>query len=212
MNAVGIVRNPEMGGTKLYAEPQILKSKYHTERTHQSNNELTQEFSYASCSTKAFINRTFNSHAYGSALWDLYGREANMLYNSWSTSIRRMFRLDRRTHRYLIEPISEMEHLKSAIQRRFISFTQKLSNSSKVAVKEMYNKLGKDCRTTTGANHRRIMLECGSGPGVFEPIPENQEWRFNLIKELIAMRDGCLTTNGWTHQEIDETLTYLCTE
>ena len=34
----------------------------------QSNNELMQEFAYASCSTKAFINRTFNSHVYGSIL------------------------------------------------------------------------------------------------------------------------------------------------
>ena len=154
----------------------------------QSNNELMQEFSYASCSTKAFINRTFNSHAYGSTLWNLYGREANMLYNSWSTSIRKMFRLDRKTHRYLIEPISQMEHLKCAILKRFISFTQKLATSPKAAVRELYSLLGKDCISTIGANHRRIMLECSPDANTeltlkdvetkgFEATPIDQKWR-----------------------------------
>ena len=189
----------------------------------QSNNELMQEFSYASCSTKAFINRTFNSHAYGSTLWNLYGREANMLYNSWSTSIRKMFRLDRKTHRYLIEPISQMEHLKCAILKRFISFTQKLATSPKAAVRELYSLLGKDCRSTIGANHRRIMLECSPDANTeltlkdvetkgFEATPIDQKWRCDLIKELIAIRDGSLIlTSGWTCKEIEETLTHLCT-
>ena len=68
----------------------------------QRNNELVQEFAYTSCNTKAFINRVYNSHAYGSVLWNLYGKEADMFYISWSTSMRKMFRLHRRTHRYLI--------------------------------------------------------------------------------------------------------------
>ena len=92
----------------------------------QNCNELVQEFSYTSCRTKAYINRVFNSHVYGSVLWNLHGKEANMLYNTWSTSIRKIFDLDRRTHRYLIEPISGMEHLKCAIQKRFITFTKNL--------------------------------------------------------------------------------------
>ena len=33
-----------------------------------SNNELVQEFAYTSSDTKAFINRVFNSHAYGAVL------------------------------------------------------------------------------------------------------------------------------------------------
>ena len=188
----------------------------------QSNNELVQEFSYASCATKAFINRTFNSHAYGSVLWDLYGNEAKMLYNTWSVSIRRMFRLDRTTHRYLIEPISEMEHLKCAIYKRFIAFTEKLSCSPKVVVRDLHRRLGKDCRSTTGSNLRRIMLECNAnsftGPTPkdvsrkgFEATPDGEEWRSNIIKELVAIRDGIMDTNGWTRQEVDETLMHLCT-
>ena len=58
------------------------------------NNQLMQEFSYASCMTKIFINRVYNSHQYGSVLWDLFGKQANM-ERTWSVSVRNMLRLDR---------------------------------------------------------------------------------------------------------------------
>lgn len=183
---------------------------------------MVQEFSYTCSRTKAYINRVFNSHAYGSVLWNLHGNEANMLYNTWSTSIRKIFKLDRKTHRYLIEPVSKMEHLKCAIQKRFVTFTDKLKTSPKMVVRNINKIIGKDCRSTTGENIRRIMLNCGSdsfrGPTRedvsrkgFEAVPAGEEWRVDVINELIDMRDGFLEPNGWTSQEVDETLTYLCT-
>ena len=65
----------------------------------QRNNELMQEFSYAHSTTKTKINSIYNSHFTGSVVWDLFGHEAEMIYNTWNTSIRKMFRLDRKTHR-----------------------------------------------------------------------------------------------------------------
>ena len=154
----------------------------------QRNNELVQEFAYTSCDTKAFINRVYNSHAYGSVLWNLYGKEADMFFNSWSTSIRKMFRLDRRTHRYLIEPISGMQHIKCAILERFIGFTMKLSMSRKKVIQNTYKLIGKHCQSTIGSNMRHIMLESGVDPTkpitktdvaikAFHPIPTAEEWR-----------------------------------
>ena len=66
----------------------------------QRNNELVQKFSFAHSSTKSNINAIFNSHFTGSVLWDLFSGEAEMIYNTWRTSIRKMFRLDHRSHRY----------------------------------------------------------------------------------------------------------------
>ena len=48
----------------------------------QGNNQLMQEFSFASTWTKMFINRVYNGHHYGSVLWDLYGKETNKVYNT----------------------------------------------------------------------------------------------------------------------------------
>ena len=188
----------------------------------QSCNELVQEFSYTCSRTKAYINRVFNSHAYGSVLWNLHGNEANMLFNTWSTSIRRIFGLDRRTHRYLIEPISKMEHLKCAIQKRFITFTEKLETSPKMVVRSINRIVGKDCRSITGENIRRIMLSCGADPVTgptcrdisrkgFEPVPIGEEWRAQAINELIDTRDGMMDIIDWTSKEVEDTLTYLCT-
>ena len=142
-----------------------------------------------------------------------------MMINRWSTSMRKMYRLDRRTHRYLLEPISEMEHLKSALMKRFLSFTEKLVNSPKIAVRNIYKILGSDCRSTTGANIRRISLEYDADPvkgplrsdiKVFIPTPEGEEWRSGIIKDLIQIRDGQMSSIGWTDEELQETLTHLC--
>ena len=221
-NELPWVPNGKHLGMRIDAEREKILTKDVLEKRAQyiqRNNELLQEFAYTSCSTKAFINRTFNSHVYGSILWNLYGREAKMMINTWSTSMRKMYRLDRRTHRYLLEPISEMEHLKSALMKRFLSFTEKLVNSPKIAVRNIYKILGSDCRSTTGANIRRISLEYDADPvkgplrsdiKVFIPTPEGEEWRSGIIKELIQIRDGQLSSIGWTDEELQETLTHLC--
>ena len=122
-------------GVKFSNKPgKILNTDVMEKRARyiQSNNELMQEFWFVSSSTKAFINRVYNSHFYGSVLWNLFGKEANMVYNTWSVSVRKMFQLDRTTHRYFIEPISGMAHIKQALLKRFLSFTGKLSGLGRV--------------------------------------------------------------------------------
>ena len=221
-NELPWVENGKHLGMRIDAEKENIFTKDMLEKRAQyiqRNNELMQEFAYTSCSTKAFINCTFNSHVYGSILWNLYGREAQMMFNTWSTSVRMMYRLDRRTHRYLIEPISEMEHLKSALLKRFLSFTEKLQNSSKVVVRNIYKILGSDCRSTTGANTRHISLEYNTDPikgpsrddiTLFVKAPEGEEWRSGMIKELIQVRDGEMNLTAWTSEELEEAITHLC--
>ena len=187
----------------------------------QSNNELVQEFGYTSSDTKAAINRIYNSHAYGAVLWDLYGKEANMFFNSWSTSVRMMYRLDRKTHRYLIEPVSKMQHIKGAILKRFVGFTNNLAISSKTVIKNVFHIIGNDCRTRTGSNKRKICLDCERDINSqiekkdinkpFHDIPAGEEWRIPLINELIGIRDGALMSIDWTNDQIKDALQFLCT-
>ena len=98
----------------------------------QKNNELLQEFSYACPQTKMFINQVYNTSFYGSVLWYLTSKEAEMTYNTWSSSIRSMFGVDKRTHRYLIEPLSGHKHLTAFLSKRFVKFTDTIS-TKKVA-------------------------------------------------------------------------------
>ena len=84
----------------------------------QRDNELMQEFPFAHSSTKCNINAIFNSHFTGSVLWDLFGREAEMIYNTWNISIRRMFCLDQRSHRYFIEPVRQNKAYKNSFYEK----------------------------------------------------------------------------------------------
>ena len=188
----------------------------------QSNNELMQEFSFSHSRTKAFINRVFNSHFYGSVLWNLFGKESHRLYNTWSVSVRKMFRVDRKTHRYLIEPISRMQHIKSALIQRSIGFMKRLASSRKSVLRHAFNRFSRDCRTTTGSNVRNILLETGSQlfdqlsminirKIRFHPTPVEEQWRISVIRDLLDIRDGMDDDVGWTKEEVDETLQYLCT-
>ena len=186
----------------------------------QGNNQLMQEFSFATCMTKIFINKVYNIHHYGSVLWDLFGKQAEMVYNTWNVSIRRMLRIDRKTHRYLIEPLSGMDHLKKMFLKAFTSFTQRLSNSPKEVVQNIYNVIKDDCRSITGSNIRQINLLCSNVHRPFSnaniektdffPIPPEDTWKIGLIKELIDMRDSAKNV-GWTKEEVESTIEYLCT-
>lgn len=211
-------------GTRLNNNPDNILSQDITEkraRYIQRNNELMQEFSYCHCSTKAKINAIFNIDFYGAVLWDLFGREAGMIYNTWNTSIRKMFRLDRRCHRYFIEPISKLPHIKIALLKRFIRFTEKLSCSSKISTRILFNSIKDDCRCITGHNLRKTMQYCSRSrlckmtandlaAKKYYPIPNKEIWRVNLVQELLMIRDGDSDVIRWNKLDVSNTIEYLC--
>ena len=49
---------------------------------------------------------------YGSSLWDLYSKGCERIYAAWNVAIRICFNVDRSTHRYLIEELSDSIHPK----------------------------------------------------------------------------------------------------
>ena len=63
-------------GCKVTDERGSLRSDLMEKRAVYINkvNELSQEFHYAHPSTKVRINNIFNTHFYGSPLWELFGK------------------------------------------------------------------------------------------------------------------------------------------
>ena len=72
----------------------------------QKNLELSQEFHFASCETKVQLNEIYNSHYYGSPLWNLCGRAVKSFESSYNRAIKVIYDLPLQTHRNLIETIS----------------------------------------------------------------------------------------------------------
>ena len=166
-------------------------------------NELTQEFHYADPSTKIKINNIFNTSFYGCQLWDLFSNEAERLGKSWNISQRIMLDIPRNTHRYFLEPLSGTQHIQFSLYRRFIKFVNSIKNSKKPTMRHMLSVIKHDCRSTTGRNLRKLML-LQRKPTIEEitidqltkstymEIPTGDEWKINLVKELLHIKNGHL--------------------
>ena len=189
----------------------------------QRNNELMQEFAFADSSTKTSINNIYNSHFTGSVVWDLFGKDVDHVYKTWNVSIRRMYRLDRTTHKYFIEPISCTPHIKISMLKRFFRFTENLKCSDKSCAKNVFNCLKYDCRSTTGRNLRMIanMTEKASCDFIIPQtidkiryvpyVNDMTEAKIEAVRELIAIRDGKKVLRQWNKDEVAELTNFLTT-
>ena len=185
------------------------------------NNEILQEFGFAHPRTKFTINKIWNSHFSGQVLWDLFSREAEMIENTWNVSFRLMFNLTRNCHKFMIEPLSQTEHIKKTFIRRFLSFVDKIKSSKKVALKNVFHAVKNDCQSVTGSNLRNIMLLVGktsigdlcvddtSKVGYHE-IQEEELWRVSLANEVIDAMWGENTVEGFSRDELGYILSYAC--
>ena len=76
------------------------------------NIELNQEFYFVHPSTKIKVNNIYNSHYYGSPLWNLFGPGALGIESSYNRSVKVMLDLPYATHRSLIQPLTGETHVK----------------------------------------------------------------------------------------------------
>jgi hypothetical protein len=73
-------------------------------------------------------------------------------------SARLMCDLPLRTHRYLLEPITDVTHVKLLLARQFIVFLNQIVKSPKHIPLELLQAVKYDVRSNTGYNLRRLML------------------------------------------------------
>ena len=124
----------------------------------EKNNSIIQEFSYTHLRTRNEVNRIYNNHFTGSPLWDLFSRDADMMYNTWNKSVRLMFDVPLQTHRYFLEPLAETRQLKFTLIKRFLGFISQIEKSKKILPNILLQTIKRDCRSTTGSNLRNILL------------------------------------------------------
>ena len=185
------------------------------------NNELFQEFHYTHPASMVKINNYFNTSFYGSVLWDLFGTESLRLEKTWNISMRKMQHLPRKTHRYVLEPISMTKHIIFSLYSRFIKFVDGISCCQKSAMRNLLTTIKHDCRSRTGSNLRKIMLLTNTNhideinsldikSLVYFEIPRGDEWRLNMIKELSDYKSGLLKVPGLSYTELDDMMNHVC--
>ena len=130
--------------------------------------------------------------------------------------MRKMMKLNRCSHRFLIEPLLQTRHIKFSLMKHFINFTHKILNSTKTSLKTLYKCIKKDWRSITGNNLRNIMLQ--QNVNNIESISmkaimdmkyhkagnTEEESRINMVEEMIEVKRGKLQLEHFSNTEIDQ--------
>ena len=186
------------------------------------NMELNQEFSFASGRSKFIISNIYNSHFYGSPIWDIFGNATNSFLKSYNRAVRVTFNLPLTTHRNLIEPISQCHHLMTVLASRFLGFLVKIRESDKIIPKMLLNHVMRDVRSTTGSNLRKILLqtekddifELSKADGAkirYHPLEKADQWKRLVLSDLIDIRDGSLQVEVLSNDEVQKFIEIICT-
>ena len=111
----------------------------------------------------------------------------------------------------------------TSLLSRYIGFTKQLSESSKFTIRFLYSLTANDNRTVTCKNLQYISRCCGIRSGLTKTevkksniyclAPEEDKWRISLAKEVSAARENfdSYTVEGFTSEELDGILRYVCT-
>ena len=185
------------------------------------NIELNQEFFFAHPETKIKINQIYNSSYYSSPLWDLFGNGARKLESSYNRSVKIMLGLPYDTHRCLIEPLTDIKHVKKLLITRFLGFMENIKKNKKEALKMLMNTAMEDVRSVTGKNYREIMLLTGK-TSVYDVtkidadkieylnMEKKDLWKVDIIKEIIDVKSKIANIDNFNTEELETVLTYLC--
>ena len=132
--------------------------------------------------------------------------------------------LDRKTHRYMIEPLSDCIHPKIMLLCRMVAFYKMQLDSPKFCIRYLIKLAEKDMRTIIGKTLSYVAVNCGNldtenhklNPGMIKrrmkyiETSNEDQWQVILAFELKLLRDEELTLEGFTDQEVEELLTYAC--
>ena len=116
---------------------------------------------------------------------------------AWNVIVRNVFRLDRRTHRYLIEHVSQCLHSRTMLACRFVKFHHSMINSDKFIIRFLSRLCESDQRTVFGGTLTDICVASQTQLAFltpfnvkqnvkYHPIPEEEVWRASILNELIA--------------------------
>ena len=145
-----------------------------------------------------------------------------MLEKSWNTSVRVMFDLPMKTHRYFIESVSRTLHLKYVLIERFLSFLSQISKSNKTIPKHILSSIMNDTRSITGSNIRNILLLTNKydiydvtkhdirNLKYNEPSKEDM-WKVDFIQEISLIKSGSLNVTDFTDDELNDIMEHICT-
>ena len=103
---------------------------------------------------------------------------------------------------------------------RYVKFLEAMKSCSKGSVRYLESLVHDDRRTLTGKTLTRMANDCDVERGsldaktakrmVFWKVPEEEQWRIPLLKELLDVRNGAGSIPGIEHEEVDMMINNIC--
>ena len=126
-----------------------------------------------------------------------------------------MIEVSRLNHSYLIETLSQSMH---------VDFYRSLISSSKVSVRFLARLIENDRRTVLGRSlytlcrisnvqtNDFLTPQTVKNMVKYFEIPDSEEWRIDMMTELLQLRRDSLTIPGFSQEEIQCLLDFVCTK
>ena len=187
-------------------------------------NSLLQEFYYAAPCVLVKLVSSYCCNIYGSNVWDLFSEDSQRLYKSYNVALRTIFNLPRKTHKYLLESLTDVPHLHVQLLSRYVTFAQSLLKNNSFEVRFLSRICFNDMRTILGRSMRKIAALCNQ-PNSLEQLNANmvkkkikyaeisptEEWRIGVMDNMRMMINGEISNCGLNTEEIAEILEFACT-
>ena len=130
-----------------------------------------------------------------------------------------MLDLPRNTHRYFLEPLSRTRHITKSLKQRFINFIGRLGKSKKEVLRSVLRLVESDCRSTTGVNIRKLLIEedvhqislINIDRRPYKVAPHGEDWKIILEEEILDIKSGQSNVENFSMREVDEISHYVCT-
>ena len=156
---------------------------------------------------------------YGSNCWDLFGVVAQKLFASWNVLIKTTFNLPFSTHRFIVQDLVNVPHLRVQLLKRFVKFYFRLKSCVKPEIRYLLNLQKSDFRSTFGRNClylcQELNVENIENVNINEismPIktPGLDSWRDPFLRDLITLRDSKPDSNFIPKTELQDFINYVC--
>ena len=158
---------------------------------------------------------------YSSSLWNLCSTQCERIYTSWNIAIRMIFKVPNKTHRYLIESLSQTPHVKTMLSSRFMQFHDSLIENKKSCIRLLASLCTSDKKTSLGRNLSQIQrnLDCNReelSSGFikehmkYSSVPEEEQWRIPLLLNLLDVRNNTMELNNFLEDEVKYLIEDIC--
>ena len=183
-------------------------------------NIITNQFKPISWQGKAKLFMSQCSSFYGCHLWNLDDKNINALYTAWHVSCRRVLGLNPRTRTYLLSHLLKTMTIENLIYNRISSFFLNGLQHTNGIIKSFFNNvlvsrssgMLRNINIILGKINMKyadlLLINKNELKRQFEKTDPNADWRVNIIKELLEIRDNQLEC-GLDKYEINMMLDYI---